>query len=272
MSTEESVYIHGTTSEEQQRLSKLNELLNNACIEALKVKKGDRILDIGSGLGQFSRRMAKESETKVLGIERDASQRLKAIEFAEEQGEIELAEFRAGDALALPLSTEELGTFDIVFTRFVLEHVKHPEHVVTEMLKAVRPGGRIVVCDDDHASFMPTPTPFGFPALWDAYIRSYDRLGNDPYIGRHLVELLHAAGLKQIRNQLIFFGGCAHEEKFDLVADNLIGILQGAKHFMLQEQLIDERMFAQGIAGLEFWRQQPDAALWYGICWAEGMS
>jgi ubiquinone/menaquinone biosynthesis C-methylase UbiE len=263
-------YIHGTGPEEQARLSKLNEILNEACMQVLQPQKGEHILDIGSGLGQFTRAMARKAETKALGIELDPLQIAVAKDLAKAAKEEQLAHFRGGDASDLPLSEDEVEFFDLVHCRFVLEHVKQPDKVIEQMMLAAKKGGRIVVCDDDHSTFLPTPTPFGFKALWDAYVRSYDRMGNDPFIGRRLVELLHKAGLKNIRNQLVFFGGCAHEEKFELVADNLIGILKGAKAFMIKEQLIDERTFEQGMAGLNHWRKQTDAALWYAIPWAEG--
>jgi ubiquinone/menaquinone biosynthesis C-methylase UbiE len=265
-----SIYIHGSQPDEQQRLSKLNKMLNQACMQVLQPKEGERILDVGSGLGQFTRAMAKRAGIKALGIERDIQQLHAAKDFAKADQEEHLVDFRQGDANDLPLLEEEVESFDLVHCRFVLEHVKHPDKVMDQMILGVKKGGRVVICDDDHSTFTPTPTPFGFKALWEAYIRSYDRLGNDPFVGRRLVELMHTAGLTQIRNQLVFFGGCAYEEKFELVADNLIGILSGAKGFMLAEHLIDERTFDQGMAGLAHWRKQKDAALWYAIPWAEG--
>ncbi|GEM_PF-5101947 len=39
---------------------------------------------------------------------------------------------------------------------------------------------------------------------------------------------------------------------------------------MLDRRLIDTDSFDRGIDGLRFWKNLPDAALWYGVCWAEG--
>ena len=39
--------------------------------------------------------------------------------------------------------------------------------------------------------------------------------------------------VKNIKNGSVFFGGCQGDGKFDLVANNLIGILEGAKAFIL---------------------------------------
>jgi SAM-dependent methyltransferase len=266
-----SCYIHGAAPEEQQRLSMLNNLLNERCLRELNLKGGERILDVGSGLGQLSRAMARASGVKVTCIERDQAQLASAQRLAAEAGESALVEFRQGDATDLPLTPKERGSFDVVFTRFLLEHVPHPQLVVEEMLKAARAGGRVVLADDDHITYRCIPEPPGFAALWQAYIRSYDRLGNDPYVGMHLVSLLYEAGARQIRNSAVFFGDCAGNPTFQAYSDNVVGILLGAKKLIIREKLLDEQSFDLGIEGFRAWSQRPDAAMWYTICWAEGV-
>ncbi len=266
-------YIHGSTPDEQERLSKLNLLLNENSLSALNLKGGESILDVGSGLGQFSRMMAKKVGLKgrVLGIERDAAQYQKALTLTHADNSMGNIEFRQGNAYQLPLEKEEWGLFDLVHTRFLLEHLSQPQKAVDQMVNAAKSGGRIVLEDDDHATFRPTPEPMGFSIIWNAYLRSYERLGNDPFIGRRLVTLLQRSGIKKIRNGGIFFGACASEEKFPLVAENLIGILKGAKELILKEELLDQPSFNSAIEGLNHWKNLPDAALWYSIAWAEGV-
>src|SRR5688572_30181111 len=98
-----SEYIHGTAPEEQARLSVLNDLLNVGSLRELHLQGGERILDIGSGLGQLSRAMARVSGVRVVGVERSADQIAEAERQAAQAGEVTLAEFRRGDALHLPL-------------------------------------------------------------------------------------------------------------------------------------------------------------------------
>ena len=68
-----SDYIHGSSPEEQRRLSLLNDILNESCLGELKLREGESVLDLGSGLGQFTRLMARTvgSTGQVVGIERD---------------------------------------------------------------------------------------------------------------------------------------------------------------------------------------------------------
>ena len=271
--SESSEYIHGSSPEEQHRLSLLNEILNESCLRELNLRPGENVLDLGSGLGQFTRLIARTvgSEGQVVGIERDRHQILQAERLADGSGESALVEFRQGDALELPLSESEWGRFDVAHARFLLEHVPRPALVIAQMVRSVRPGGRVFVSDDDHGDFRPWPEPPGFHALWDAYVRSYERLGNDPYVGRRLVSLLRGGGLTSIRNGCVFFGGCAGDEKFQAIADNLIGALEGAKEAMLSGDLLDEAAFDTGIDGLRQWKADPSAALWYSACCAEGV-
>ena len=184
--------------------------------------------------------------------------------------EEDLVELREGDALALPLRDEEWGSFDLAHTRFLLEHVSDPLGVVRGMVRAVRPGGRIVLADDDHDVLRLWPEPPGFISLWQAYIRSYDRLGNDPYVGRRLVALLHAAGAVPVRNNWIFFGSCAGMPTFPDIVENLQKILVGARSLILSTAHIEEDAFEQAIGALKTWSTYPDAAFWFAMCWAEG--
>jgi 16S rRNA A1518/A1519 N6-dimethyltransferase RsmA/KsgA/DIM1 with predicted DNA glycosylase/AP lyase activity len=49
-----ALYRQGTKPEEQARLSLLNDLLNVGSLRELDLRGSERILDIGSGLGQLT--------------------------------------------------------------------------------------------------------------------------------------------------------------------------------------------------------------------------
>jgi SAM-dependent methyltransferase len=251
----------------------LNDLLNEASLRKLSLKGGEKILDVGSGIGQLTRAMARAAGRggRVLGIDRDSDQLAEAMRQARAAGEEEMFELRHGDALDLPLTGEEWGAFDLAHTRFLLEHVSDPLAVVQAMVRAVRPGGRIVLADDDHDVLRLWPEPPGLVSLWQAYIRGYDRLGNDPYVGRRLVWLLSAAGAVSLRNDWIFFGSCAGAPLFPEIVENLEKILAGARALVLATAQIEEEAFDRAIHALREWSTRPDAAFWFATCWAEGL-
>jgi SAM-dependent methyltransferase len=264
-----SHYVHGTHRDEQRRLSAMNEMLNSACLDELALRGDERVLDVGAGLAQFSRGMARRG-AKVIGVERSAEQLAEARHQAEQAGESGAVDLRQGDAMQLPLRPEEWGSFDLAHARFLLEHVPDPLSVVKQMVNAVRPGGRIVLADDDHALLQLWPQPPGVREAWEAYLRSYDRHGNDPYIGRRLPELLHQAGARPRRINWVFFGACAGQSEFPVYVENFASILRGARAEIESLRLFDGTALDRACQEVTAWGQRPDAALWYAMCWAEG--
>ena len=267
-----STYIHGTSPEEQRRLSLMNDvLLNQAELRELSLRGDESIIDFGSGLGQFTRAMARAVPAgRVAGIERDGEQLAGSRRLAKNDGEEKLVDFRAGDVMNLDLPERESGTYDVAHARFVLEHVPDPLRVVRNMVHAVRPGGRVVLADDDHDVLRLWPEPAGVNELWRAYMRTYDRNGNDPYIGRRLVSLLHAAGAQPVRNTWIFFGACAGMENFETLAANMLGVVMSARDRIIGGDLLSEAAFEDAVRTYRAWAGRPDAALWFSMCWAEG--
>jgi SAM-dependent methyltransferase len=268
----ESVYIHGTSADEQRRLSLLNDvLLNGASLREMNLRGDERIVDFGSGLGQFTRAMARAvPRGRVLGLERSEEQLAGAKRLAQMENEAALVEFRRGDVLNLDLRSDEWETFDVAHARFILEHVPDPLRVVQTMVRTVRRGGRIILADDDHGVLRLWPEPPGFSDLWNAYIRSYDRVGNDPYVGRRLVSLLHQAGASPTRNTWIFFGGCTGMEIFDVLTANMAGVVRSARETILGMSLFDQEAFDSVMGDYERWARRPDAAIWFAVAWAEG--
>jgi ubiquinone/menaquinone biosynthesis C-methylase UbiE len=271
MKPEDAHYIHGTRPEEQQRLSVLNRLLNDASLRQMRVRPGERILDVGSGLGQLTRALARAAGPAghVVGVERDPEQMREALRQAGAAGEDGLVDFRVGGAVDLPLDDDQWGTFDIVHARFLLEHVPDPPAVVGAMVRAARPGGRIVLEDDDHDVLRFFPELPETRRLWEAYFRTYAKFGRDPYVGRRLVAMLHQAGATPSGNTWLFFGSCAGSPNFDAMVANFVGVLEGARESVLAGGELPDSEIESGITALKSWSKRPEAALWYATCWAE---
>ena len=270
----ESQYIHGTTPAEQDRLSRLNDLLNDMSLREMKLVGNERVIDVGCGLGQLTRAFGRQVTPRgsTLGIERSMEQLAQARRLAAQAKEDSLVEFREGAADKLSLRAEEWGSFDVAHARFLLEHVTDPLGVVREMVRSVRPGGRIILEDDPHDTHRLWPEPAGFGQLWSAYMRTYDRLGCDPVVGHRLVSLLAQAGAIPRRIQWLFFGACAGQpELLAAYTDNLVRILDGARQPILKLGEFEQTSFDECLQAIRVWGQRPDAAYWYAFSWAEGV-
>jgi len=273
MTTRDGKYLHGTDPDEQRRLSKLNDLLNERSLRALDIHLGDRILDVGCGLSQLTRAMARKagSDGVVVGIERSGEQIEEAQRQATAAGESGLVDIRQGDAVDLCLSDDEWGSFDLVHTRFLLEHVPNPQAVVDSMFRAARPGGRVILEDDDHDVLRLSPGVPEFDTIWRYYIEMYHELGCDPYIGRRLVQLLRNAGAVSTLNDWKFFGGCHGAPMFEELVANFIGIIDGARDKLGTGTDVQDAALDNGFQAILDWSARPDASMWYGTFWAEGI-
>jgi SAM-dependent methyltransferase len=265
-----SHYTHGSSEAEQARLTALNRRLNERCIDNARLVAGERVVDFGAGLGQYSRMMSRATGVPVLGIERSAEQIAEAMRQAAVDGETDILTMREGDVLDPPFRDDELGQFDVAHARFVLEHVPDPLQVVRNMARAVRPGGRVILSDDDYDGLRLWPEPLGFSAVWNAYQRTYDRHGNDPVVGRRLVQLLHQAELLPRRNTLVFFGGCSGDSDFEDVVRNIASIVHEAIDDIAATGIAREAVTA-ALDALIKWSKAPDSAVWFAMSWAEGV-
>src|SRR5215470_7713077 len=127
---EGSFYVHGTDPHEQKRLTTLNDMMNQASVAELRLEPAERVLDVGAGLGQLTRAMARRTSVPVVGVERSAEQIAEGLRQARAAGEENLIDLRRGVAEKLPLADDEWGSFDVSHARFLLEHVRDPLVVV----------------------------------------------------------------------------------------------------------------------------------------------
>src|SRR5262245_40326920 len=99
-------YLHGTHAQEQDRLGLMNALLNENSLREMYLAAGEKVLDVGCGLGQLTRAMARlvKPSGAVVGVECSADQLTAARDLARQVGEVDLVDFREGAADRLPLA------------------------------------------------------------------------------------------------------------------------------------------------------------------------
>lgn len=153
----------------------------SAVVRAIDPQPGQRILDVAAGTGTSSRPFADAGAFVVacdfsLGMLHVGQQRQPTVSFV------------AGDALALPYAAD---SFDAVTISFGLRNVADPGAALEEMLRVVRPGGRLVVCEFSHPTWTPWRTAY-LEYLMKALPAVASRVSSNPEAYVYLAESIRA--------------------------------------------------------------------------------
>lgn len=110
-----------------------------------KIKKGDTIIDLGSGAGNdcFVARHETGPEGKVIGIDFTPIMIQKARANAEKLG-YNNVEFREGDIDNMPVNNE---VADVIVSNCVLNLVPNKSKVIAEIFRVLKPGGHFSISD-----------------------------------------------------------------------------------------------------------------------------
>lgn len=142
-----SSYVLGGASAEHERLIRQAAIFDPFTERLFRdagVGPGQRILDIGSGVGDVAMLAARLTGPtgEVVGIDLDATTLTVARSRVEKAG-LSNVRFIEGDVSLLP--SEE--PFDAVVGRLILEFIPNPDGVVSALAARVRPGGLMVFQD-----------------------------------------------------------------------------------------------------------------------------
>jgi len=111
-------------------------LIKNA-LDRTGIERGRRALDVGCGTGVWLDRLGSTYGVDGTGI--DVSR--KSLDTAQAQS-VGRNAFALADARALPFAD---GSFDLITSLDVLEHIDHPEQALLEMMRVSSSGGHILV-------------------------------------------------------------------------------------------------------------------------------
>lgn len=126
-------------------------------LDSLGIKAGDKVLDVGCGLGGPARMAASRYGADVTGIDLteafcDGARRLNALVG------LENVRIEQGDALAMPFAD---NSFDVIFTLHVAMNIADKAELYREIARVLKPGGRFglydVVAGSGEPIHMPVP-------------------------------------------------------------------------------------------------------------------
>ena len=155
------VWGHGAAYENY--VGRWSRLVADDFLRWIDVPPGKAWLDVGCGTGVLTRKiLERNAPARVLGVDFSES----FVSHARAHIAHAHAEFRVGDARALPLGDQK---FDAAVSGLVLNFVSDPKKAVAEMRRATRAGGSIAVYVWDYAEKMQLMRKF-----WD------EAVGLDP--------------------------------------------------------------------------------------------
>jgi len=162
--------------------------------EALGAVPGDRVLDAGCGPGFYVAETLERvgPEGTVVGV--DASEPMLALAAKRCEG-YDNVRFEQGDVTSLPVADAD---FDRALSVQVLEYVADIPAALGELLRVLRPGGRVLIWDVDWATVSWHSQD---PARMQRFLAAWDEHLSDPTLPRTLSARMRAAGFEDVEMQ-----------------------------------------------------------------------
>jgi arsenite methyltransferase len=159
---------------------------------SLRSSAGESILDLGSGPGFLACELAQEvgATGRIVGVDISPDMNSIALKRIAAAGFGDRVEILEGDATALAFAD---AIFDAAVSMQVLEYLAEPDAALHQLVRVLRPGGRLVIIDTDWDSL-----------VWAARDRcraariagAWNEHLPDPYLPRSLAPRLRAAGFE----------------------------------------------------------------------------
>ncbi|XP_020589748.1 probable tocopherol O-methyltransferase, chloroplastic [Phalaenopsis equestris] len=131
----------------------VEEALRFAGVSDVPLKKPNRIVDVGCGIGGSSRYLAKKYAAQVQGITLSPVQAKRAQDLAMAEDLADKVSFQVADALEQPFPD---GHFDLVWSMESGEHMPDKEKFVSELARVAAPRGTIIIVTWCHRDLLPT--------------------------------------------------------------------------------------------------------------------
>jgi 2-polyprenyl-3-methyl-5-hydroxy-6-metoxy-1,4-benzoquinol methylase len=160
------------------------------------LREGMRVADICCGCGDVALLIARELKPgSIVGVDHSSP----AIEHAnrlQREFKVRNAEFRLGDATALMMEDER---FDFVLCRLSLQIFSRPEQILKELVRILRPGGRLYLTGEDYDLIVGCPNDREIRTVYEKAGRYGQQIGMDLYNGRRLYATLMGLKMKNVR-------------------------------------------------------------------------
>ena len=242
-------YVHGYSERETQRLYEQAEILEDILHTGTAYPAGAKVLESGCGVGGQTRLLVKRSPGAEFTCVDISEKSLAAAKKLKETAGFEKVTFAQANISSLDFADD---SFDHVFICFVLEHLADPVGALVELGRVLKTGGSITCIEGDHGSCFWHPETAESVAAWNGLITAQRKQGHDPNIGRRLTPLLTEAGLdvQTCKPAWLYADRLSPELRDGMVNHIIVPMVQSAEKQILEEKLVDEDIYHEGIRDL----------------------
>lgn len=167
------------------------------------LRDGMSVLELGSGPGFFTQQLLNWlPNSTITAVEIDPI----LIERAKQH-----LSGQAGERLHLvEASVMNTGLpdnhFDFAIARLLFQHLPDPTGAAREILRVLKPGGKLVVIDvDGHLRWVIEPSVPELELVMEKVYQSQVKRGGNPFIGRQLWRILQSVGFKNLDLEAVVF-------------------------------------------------------------------
>jgi SAM-dependent methyltransferase len=140
----------------QSALNHVNECISRQLQEVMARRPSERVhlLDLGCGFGGTIQYLVRQFGRKIwaVGLTVSAQQARVAQQWVNKMGVADCCTFLEADFHALPLA----GGVDVAFSVEAFAHASEPERYFAEAARLLKPGGRLILCDDFRSDDQPS--------------------------------------------------------------------------------------------------------------------
>jgi ubiquinone/menaquinone biosynthesis C-methylase UbiE len=181
-------------------------------LEWLGLRDGMNILELGPGPGFVTEQLlSRYPSSRVTGIEVDPVLIERANNYLRGKGG-DRATMVEGSVMAMPMPD---NTFDFAFGRLIFQHLPDPQGAAKEVLRVLKPGGKLVIMDIDEKSHIFEPkAPPELEAISQRYLDEHASKGGNRHIGHVLPRILGKAGFTNLDLEMVV----AHSDVIGLEA------------------------------------------------------
>jgi ubiquinone/menaquinone biosynthesis C-methylase UbiE len=131
---------------DRMRRSFFSEKVREVAVAKADIQAGKLAADIGAGTGFVTEELVHKG-LKVIAVDQSEAM---LEEMKKKFGLSRSVEYRIGEFNNLPMQDE---TVDYVFANMYLHHVELPQVAIEEMVRILKPGGKVVITDMDEHEF-----------------------------------------------------------------------------------------------------------------------